>query len=96
MRRVAISRLCMSQAWFAAYVSAYFLSPVRRTAVAWEKKWPDTYAANQARLLLHSREITTLLIDQTRAYHRGRMNQLRPDPLQYKVGDLVLAKRAVK
>ena len=24
------------------------------------------------------------------------MNQLRPDPLQYKVGDLVLAKRAVK
>ena len=61
-----------------------------------DKKWADIYAANQARVLLHSDEIASLLIDQTRAYHREKMNQLRPDPLQYKVGDLVLAKRAVK
>ena len=60
------------------------------------KKWTETYATNQARLQLHSREIEHLLIDQNRSYHRERMNELRPDPLQYEVGDLVLAKRDVK
>ena len=53
-------------------------STVRLTG---DEKWADTYAANHAKLLLHSREIASLLIDQTRAYHREKMNQLRPDPL---------------
>ena len=43
------------------------------------EKWTETYAANQAQLLLHSREIAHLLIDETCCYHQEKMNELRPD-----------------
>ena len=45
-----------------------------------DKKWTETYASNQAQLLLHSREIVSLLIGETRSYHRKKMNELRHDP----------------
>ena len=33
------------------------------------KKWADAYAARQGRLLLHTREIDALCIDELRSYH---------------------------
>ena len=42
--------------------------------------WAKSFAACQAQLLLHSREIASLDINETRAYHRERMNDLLPDP----------------
>ena len=59
-------------------------------------KWADTYAASQCQLLLHSREIVALCINETRSYHRERLNALRPDPRRYDIGDLVLARHSVK
>ena len=45
------------------------------------KQWAETYAANQAWLLLHSCEVASLLIGETCSYHREKMNKLKPDPL---------------
>ena len=47
-------------------------------------------------MLLHSREIASLVINETRASHRERMNNLRPDPKVYEVGDRVFARRTVQ
>ena len=60
------------------------------------RHWADSFAARQAQLLLHSREIASLIINETRAYHRERMNDLRPDPKVYEVGDKVFARRSVQ
>ena len=60
------------------------------------KRWAESYAANQARLLLHSREIASLIIVETQSFHRERMNDLRPDPTQYAIGDKVRAHRSVR
>ena len=60
------------------------------------KQWTETYAANQARLLLHGRKIASFLISETRSCHWEKMNKHKPDPLRYEVGNFVLAKRAVK
>ena len=60
------------------------------------KKWAKTYAASQSRLLLHTREIVALCIDASKSYHRKRLNDLRPDPRRYVIGNLVLARRNVK
>ena len=61
-----------------------------------DKKWVLSYAAKQARVLKHSRSICKLMIDEVRAYHRERHNELIPDPRVYKPGDLVFARRAVQ
>jgi hypothetical protein len=42
------------------------------------------------------REIVALNIEETRSYHRERLNELRPDPRRYDIGDLVLARRSVR
>ena len=70
----------------------------RETAICLtgDKQWTETYAVNQARLLLHSRKIASLPINETHSYHREKMNEHKPDPLRYEVGNFVLAKRAVK
>ena len=59
------------------------------------KRWAESYAADQARPLLHSREISYLLIAETQSFHREHMNDLRPDPTQHAIGDKVLAHRSV-
>ena len=61
-----------------------------------DAKWADTFAAKQAKLLLHSREIAKLIIQETRELHRERMIARRPDPRQYEVGDKVLCRRTVQ
>ena len=60
------------------------------------KKWTETYAANQARLLLHSCEITSLLLNETCSHHQTKTNELKPGPLGCKVGSIVLETCAVK
>ena len=45
-------------------------------------------AANQVQLLLHSYEIARLTINDTHYYYHEKMNELRADPLRYKVGDI--------
>ena len=60
------------------------------------KKWAETYAANQACLLLHMREIVALAINESRKYYRELLNALHMDCCVYKFGDQVLAWRSVK
>ena len=60
------------------------------------KQLATSFAAGQARLLLHNREIASLVINETHASHRERMNDLRPDPKVYAVGDKVFARRTVQ
>ena len=55
-----------------------------------------TFAGEQARLLKCGREIAKELIHQHRAWHREFINQRRPNPRIYSVGDKVFARRAVK
>ena len=89
-----ITRSIIICGWqFSFSIDFFHATAVRLTG---DKEWTETYAANQARLLLHSREISYLLIDQTHSYHSKKMNELRPNPLRYEVGDIVLAKWAVK
>ena len=38
--------------------------------LAGTKKWDDTYAASQGHLLLYTREIVAVCIDESRSYHR--------------------------
>ena len=59
-------------------------------------KWTETYATSQCRIILHTREIVALCINESRSYHCERLNELRPDPRCYKTGDLVLARCSVK
>ena len=56
----------------------------------------SSFATDQARLLKCGQEIAKLLIHAHRAWHREYINQNRPDPQKYAVGDKVFAKRAVK
>ena len=56
----------------------------------------SSFATEQARLLKCGQEIAKVLIHAHRAWHREYINQNRPDPRQYAVGDKVFAKRAVK
>ena len=60
------------------------------------KQWVYTFASEQARLLFNSREILSICIAETRAYHCKRINELRQYPCVFENGDVVLAKRAVK
>ena len=60
------------------------------------KNWAETYDTSQGRLLLHTREIVVLCIEESRSYQRKRLNELRPDPCRYAIGNLVLAHRSVK
>ena len=61
-----------------------------------DKKWAETFAAKQAHLLLHSREIAKLVIDETRALHREKMNARRLNPREYNAGKKVLVRRKVQ
>ena len=60
------------------------------------KKWAETYAASHGRLHLHMREIFTLCIDESRSYHRERLNKLRPYPCRYGIGNLVLVPHSMQ
>ena len=60
------------------------------------KKRIETYAANQARLLLYVREILALTINNSISYHWKLFNVLCPDPCVYNIGDYVLVQRSVK
>ena len=60
------------------------------------KQWFDKFADEQAKLLFNSQEIASFCIEETRTYHRERINELRQDPHVFETGDVVLAKRAVK
>jgi hypothetical protein len=55
-----------------------------------------SFATEQARLLKCGQSIAKELIHVQRAWHREFINQRRPDPRQYSVGDRVFARRAVK
>lgn len=55
-----------------------------------------SYAADQARLLACGRHIARELIHAHRSWHREYINEKRPNPRQYEVGDSVFAKRTVK
>ena len=61
-----------------------------------DKKWLKSYAAQQAELLSSARAVAKLVIEEVRAYHRERMNALRPDPRLYRVGDSVFVRRKVQ
>ena len=60
------------------------------------KQWVDTFSAEQSRLLFNIQEIASLCIAETRVYHCKRINELRQDPRVFEIGDIMLAKRAVK
>ena len=60
------------------------------------KKWVYTYTASQGRLLLYTREIVAVCIGESRSYHCERLNELRPDPRRYEIGNLMLARCSVK
>ena len=55
-----------------------------------------TYAQEQAHLLQCNCQVARVLIEEHRAYHRERINSLRPDPRLYEPGDNVFARVAVK
>ena len=56
----------------------------------------NSCAADQAHLLSCGRSLAKGLICAHRAWHREYVNQTRPDPRLYSVGDRLFAKRAVK
>ena len=56
----------------------------------------NSIAANQAHLLSCGRELVKHLIHAHRAWHREYINQSRPDPRMYSIGDRVFVQRAVK
>ena len=60
------------------------------------KKWIESYAAHQAKLLQCGRAIAKLLVQEVRDYHRERVNALRPDPRVYSIGDKVFARQTVQ
>ena len=59
------------------------------------KQWAETYTTNQGLLLLHMRVIVSLNIKKSLSYHHERLNDLRPDPCVYDIGDLMLARHSV-
>ena len=54
-----------------------------------------TYSRDQAHLLAASREVTREYIHLHRAWHRECINDRRPDPKLYEVGDRVFARRSI-
>ena len=56
----------------------------------------SSFASEQASLLKACRLVATELVHQHRAYHREFINERRPNPRIYSVGDIVFVKRAVK
>ena len=60
------------------------------------RQWAKFFATRQAHLLLYSRDIAILAINETRASHRECMNDLRPDPKVYETGNKVFAGRTVQ
>ena len=77
--------------------SPQLISPVKKMYISLEpRKSGKTYAANQGRLLLHTIKTIALCINKSRSYHRKRLNELRPDPCPYVIGNLVLARCSVK
>jgi hypothetical protein len=56
----------------------------------------ENFARDQAILLKCSREIYRVLISEQRAWHREYVNAQRPDPLLYKIGSVVFARRQVR
>ena len=60
------------------------------------KKWIESFAAEQARLLKSSRAVAKLLIEELCACHQVRINDLRPDPKEYVIGDRVFSRRKVQ
>jgi hypothetical protein len=56
----------------------------------------ENFARDQAILLKCSREIYRVLISEQRAWHREYINAQRPDPLLYKLGSIVFARRQVR
>ena len=61
-----------------------------------DRKWIESYAANQAFLMRHMRAVATLLIAEVRSYHRERINRLRPEPRVFEIGFLVMARQKVQ
>ena len=57
-----------------------------------DRKWIESYAANQAFLMIHMRAVATLLVAEVRLYHRERINRLRPEPRVFEIGSLVMAR----
>ena len=56
----------------------------------------NSYAADQAHLLSCGRSLAKELIYAHRSWHREYLNESRPNPRLYSIGDHVFAKRAVK
>ena len=56
----------------------------------------NTFAHQQATLLLASREIAKILVQEHRALHREFVNARRPDPRLFAIGDKVFARRSVQ
>ena len=50
----------------------------------------NSFAADQARLLICGRELAKHLIHAHRAWHREYINQSRPDPQMYSIGVFLL------
>ena len=55
-----------------------------------------SYSRDLTTRLSAFREVTTLLVNEQRAYHREFINAQRPDPKLYSVGDTVFACRATR
>ena len=55
-----------------------------------------SYSKDLATRLSYCREIATILIHEHRAWHRELVNDRRPAPRIYAVGDIVFARRAVR
>ena len=74
----------------------YSVASARSFSQSVSPKAIRTYADNMAGLLVKCQEVYKLLISEHRAMHRELRNSQTPDPFQFHVGDIVLARKQVK